>query len=142
MNFFAASASRPIASCTAALSDHARHQSSHLETLAVTSSKSVSATPLATKRGPQWAIADLTISSMLMRELLRRLCLRLRRLLRPVVRLRLGALEFFLGLEARRHRGVGAGEHLMMLNVQRAQPALLTHRERDEVADLDQFGLT
>src|SRR3954468_4541688 len=64
MNLPFAKPSRPIASCCAARSDHARHQSSHLATEAVTSSKSVSATPFATKRGPQWAIADLTMSSM------------------------------------------------------------------------------
>src|ERR1043165_7700757 len=69
MNLPLANASRPIASCCAARSDQARHQSSHLATEAVTSSKSVSATPFATKRGPQWAIADLTISSMLVGRL-------------------------------------------------------------------------
>src|SRR2546423_11798956 len=73
------------------------------------------------------------------RELLRRL--RLRRLVRPVVGLRLGALQLFFGLEAGRHRGIGPGEHLMMLDVQGAQPALLAHRERYEIADLDQLRL-
>src|SRR5690606_31550508 len=53
----------PICSCSAARSDQARHQSSQLAMDAVTSSKSVSATPLATKRGPQWALADLTRAS-------------------------------------------------------------------------------
>src|SRR6187402_625773 len=64
MNFLFASASRPIASCTAALSDQARHQSFQVATEAVTSSKSVSATPFATKRGPQCAMADLTMASI------------------------------------------------------------------------------
>src|SRR6185503_778005 len=50
--------------CTAALSDQAPHQSFHDATPAVTSSKSVSATPFATKRGAQCAIADLTSASM------------------------------------------------------------------------------
>src|SRR2546421_1961522 len=74
-------------------------------------------------------------------ELLRRLRLRLGRLLRPVVGLRFGALEFFLGLEARRHRGIGPGENLMVLDVQGTQPALLAHREGHEIADLDQLRL-
>src|SRR5438067_293652 len=64
MNLLVASASRPIASCRAARSDHARHQSFHEPMPAVTSSKSVSATPFATKRGAQCAIADLTSASM------------------------------------------------------------------------------
>src|SRR5512134_3783767 len=58
MNFRFASASRPIASCTAALSDQARHQSFQWSIEPVTSSKSVSATPFATKRGPQCAMAE------------------------------------------------------------------------------------
>ena len=44
-------------------------------------------------------------------------------------------------LEARRHRCVGAGENLVMLDVQRAQPALLAHGDGDEIADLDQLRL-
>src|SRR5262245_21108711 len=64
MNLRLESAARPIASCTAALSDQARHQSLQLATLAVTSSKSVSATPFATNRGPQCAMADLTMASI------------------------------------------------------------------------------
>src|SRR6187401_3221113 len=72
MNLLVASASRPIASCTAALSDQAPHQSFHVATLAVTSSKSVSATPLATKRGAQCAIADLTSASMEITDLILR----------------------------------------------------------------------
>src|SRR5262249_55734829 len=57
-NFLLASASRPIASCTAARTDQARHQSSHDAIARVTSSKSVSATPLVTKRGPQCPMAE------------------------------------------------------------------------------------
>src|SRR5947209_6081150 len=64
MNFLLANASRPIASCCTARSDHARHQSFQDAIPAVTSSKSVSATPLATKRGAQCAMADLTSASM------------------------------------------------------------------------------
>src|SRR3954452_14439445 len=64
MNLLLASASRPIASCWAARALHAPHQSFHDAMPAVTSSKSVSATPFATKRGAQCAIADLTNASM------------------------------------------------------------------------------
>src|SRR3954447_18838509 len=64
MNLLLASASRPIASCWAARALHTPHQSFHDATPAVTSSKSVSATPFATKRGAQWAIADLTSASI------------------------------------------------------------------------------
>src|SRR5712692_9994120 len=74
-------------------------------------------------------------------RLLGRLCLRLGVGLRPIVGRLLRALERFLGLEAGRHRRVGAGENLVVLDVERAQPALLAHGQRDEKADLDQFGL-
>src|SRR5690242_1875078 len=43
--------------------------------------------------------------------------------------------------EAGGHRGVGSGQHLVMFDVEEAQPALLAHRERYEAAELDQFGL-
>ena len=56
----------------------------------------------------------------------------------PVVGGLLGGLQCLLGFEARRHRAVGAGENLVMLDVQGAQPALLAHGDGDEVADLDQ----
>ena len=46
------------------VADHAPHQSFQIAMPAVTSSKSVSATPFATKRGAQCAIADLTSASM------------------------------------------------------------------------------
>ena len=59
-----ASASRPMRSCTRRAADQARHQSFQDAIEAVTSSKSASATPLATKRGAQWAIADLTRASV------------------------------------------------------------------------------
>src|SRR5262249_28367819 len=61
--------------------------------------------------------------------------------LRPIVGGLLRALERVHGFEARRHRRVGAGENLVMLDVERAQPALLPHGQRDEIADLDQLGL-
>src|SRR5262245_777809 len=61
-----ASASRPISSWTAARSDQALHQSSHELSDRVTSSKSGSATPLATKRAPQCAIAELIRVSVAM----------------------------------------------------------------------------
>src|SRR5215510_15866743 len=57
-SFLLASGCRPIASCTAARADQARHQSSHDAIERVTSSKSVRATPLVTKRGPQCPIAE------------------------------------------------------------------------------------
>ena len=60
---------------------------------------------------------------------------------RPIAGVAFRALERRLIAEARRHRGVGPGKNLMMLDVERAQPALLTHRQGDEVTDLDQFGL-
>src|SRR5215831_7353882 len=71
--------------------------------------------------------------------LLRRLGLGAR--LCPVVGVLLRALERVLGLEARCHRRVGAGENLVVLDAERAQPALLPHGQRDEIADLDQLGL-
>src|SRR3954470_3282729 len=77
-------------------------------------------------------------------EIDRLLCrrgLRLRRALRPIVRLRLGLLQRLFGLEAWRHRAVDARQDLVVLDVERAQPALLAHGQRDEVADLDQLRL-
>src|SRR4029079_6207235 len=59
-------------------------------------------------------------ASPIWRMLLRRLRLRLLRLLRPIGRLRLRALQLLLRSEARRHRRIRAGEHLMMLDVERA----------------------
>src|SRR4029077_16113 len=93
-----------------------------------------------------WTAATFTtpyaspISWMLLRRLRLRLRLRgLLRLLRPIVRLPLRPLQLLLRSKPRRHRSVGAGQHLMMLDVQGAQPALLAHGERDEIADLDQL---
>src|SRR5438128_9820807 len=62
----------------------------------------------------------------------RRLLLRglARRGLAPVVAGALRTLERVGVLKAWRHRGAGAGEDLMMLDIERAQPALLAHRER------------
>src|SRR5438552_19195818 len=47
----------------AARADHAAHQSSQRETDAVTSWKSTSGTPFATKRGAQWEMAASTRES-------------------------------------------------------------------------------
>src|SRR5262249_4914355 len=73
--------------------------------------------------------------------LFRSLVLRLAAAVRPVVGRFFRALERLLGLEARRHRCVGAGEDLVVLDIERAQPALLTHGQGDKIADLDQFRL-
>src|ERR1700733_249935 len=59
----------------------------------------------------------------------------------PVLRARLRLLQRVHRLEARRNRSVGAGENLVMLDVERPQPALLTHGNGDEVADLHQLRL-
>src|SRR5262249_3786964 len=59
----------------------------------------------------------------------------------PVVAGTLGALECVGILEPWRHRGAGAGEDLVMLDVERAQPALLAHGQSHEIADLDQLEL-
>src|SRR5690348_14332839 len=59
----------------------------------------------------------------------------------PVVAGALRALERVGILETRRHRGAGAGENLVMLDVERAQPSLLAHGQRHEIADLDQLRL-
>src|SRR5262249_30548330 len=56
--------SRPNTSCSSARADQARHHSFHGPIEAVTSWKSVSDTPLATKRAPQWLIAALTCGSV------------------------------------------------------------------------------
>src|SRR5207247_1965434 len=53
-----------ISSWIAARADHAAHQSSQRETDAVTSWKSASGTPFATKRGAQWEIAASTRGSI------------------------------------------------------------------------------
>ena len=53
----------------------------------------------------------------------------------------LDSLELVHRLEARRHRAVLSGENLVVLDVEGAQPALLAHRDGDEIADLDQLRL-
>src|SRR5450830_812544 len=59
----------------------------------------------------------------------------------PIIGGLLRAPQCLLGLEARRHRAISASENLVMLDVERTQPALLSHGNGDEIADLDQFGL-
>ncbi len=68
-------------------------------------------------------------------------CGRLGRQLRPIIGGLLGTRERVFGLEAGRHRAGLAGEDLVVLDVQGAQPALLAHGDGDEIADLDQLGL-
>ena len=53
----------------------------------------------------------------------------------------LGHLEFVHVLVARRHRGVGAGQHLVVIDVEQPQPALLAERQADHAAELDQLRL-
>src|SRR5687767_12070667 len=62
-------------------------------------------------------------------------------LARPVLRIRFRALQGFGIFIAGRHRRRGPREHLMMVYVEQAQPALLPHGERDEAAKLHQLGL-
>src|SRR5690348_1830160 len=59
----------------------------------------------------------------------------------PVVAGGLRGGELLRRAEAGGHRGAGSGQHLVMLDVEEAQPALLAHRERDKAAELDQLGL-
>src|SRR5687767_9346658 len=59
----------------------------------------------------------------------------------PVIRRGLRLLQGLGILVARRHRSRGAGEHLVVVDIQQAQPALLAHGERDEAAELDELGL-
>src|SRR5260370_1645322 len=70
---------------------------------------------------------------------LRRLSLGAR--LRPIIGGLFRALKRVRGLEARRHRRIGAGENLVMLYAERAQPALLPHGQPDLRADLDPLAL-
>src|SRR5918995_1721832 len=60
---------------------------------------------------------------------------------RPVVRRRFVLAQGVGVFVTRRHRRLGAREHLVMLDIQQAQPALLAHGEGDEAAELDQLGL-
>src|SRR5205807_1165468 len=59
----------------------------------------------------------------------------------PVRRVLLGFREGIQILEAWRHRRGRAGKDLMMLDIKRAQPALLAHGQCDEIPDLDQLRL-
>src|SRR3954471_7774843 len=60
-----ASAFAPSSSCTAARADQAAHQSSQRSQVEVTSWKSTSGTPFATKRGAQCEIAASTLGSFM-----------------------------------------------------------------------------
>src|SRR6516225_10315045 len=59
----------------------------------------------------------------------------------PNIWLRLGRRKVIGGFKTGRHRCRSAGEHLVMLNVKKSQPALLAKRKPDHTAELDQFGL-
>src|ERR1700730_17175260 len=59
----------------------------------------------------------------------------------PIVVCFLRVFERFLSLEAGRHGGCSAGENLVVLDAEGAQPALLSHGQRDEITDLNQLGL-
>src|SRR5262245_5624435 len=87
----------------------------------------------------QWLAEKLALGARRYAALLRGLDLRL--FLRPVIGRGLGALERLFGLEAWRHRAVQPSQDLVVLDVERAQPALLAHGDGDEIADLDQLGL-
>src|SRR5262245_3577387 len=59
----------------------------------------------------------------------------------PIIGRLFRARKRLSGLKARRHRCIGAGEDLVVLDAERAQPALLPHGQGDEIADLDELGL-
>src|SRR5712691_2438848 len=61
--------------------------------------------------------------------------------LRPVFRRSLRFGESLSVFEPRRHGRGRTGEHLVVLDVEQPQPALLSHGERDEAAQLDQLRL-
>src|SRR5580693_4074197 len=63
------------------------------------------------------------------------------RLPRPVILCCLRRGERLRCAKTRRHRGGRPGQHLVVLDVQEPQPALLAHRQSDEAAELDQLGL-
>ena len=50
-------------------------------------------------------------------------------------------LQLLLIFVAGRHRGGRSGEHLVVIDVQEPQPALLAEREADHAAELDQLRL-
>src|SRR5262245_24461471 len=85
------------------------------------------------------ALAGAVIVNALL--LLRGLRRRFGRLARPIVGRLLGALKRFFIFEAWRHGGSRAGQDLVVLNIKSAQPALLAHGQRDEIADLDELRL-
>src|SRR5580700_5157388 len=60
---------------------------------------------------------------------------------RPVVGSGFGLGERLRRLEARGHGCRGAHHHLMMLDVEGPEPPLLTHRDGDEIAELDELRL-
>src|ERR1700692_4189283 len=61
--------------------------------------------------------------------------------LRPIVSSRLCRLEAPLVLVAGRHRRRRPAHPLMMLDIEKPQPALLAEREPDHAAEFDQFRL-
>src|SRR6516225_6596221 len=61
-------------------------------------------------------------------------------LLCPVVRGGLGCGEFLWRAKAWCHRGGGPRQHLVVLDVEQPQPALLAHCQGNEAAKLDQLG--
>ena len=50
-------------------------------------------------------------------------------------------LELGRVFEPRRHRGGAARHHLVVVDVEQAQPALLTEREADHASELDELRL-
>src|SRR5262245_37438527 len=60
--------------------------------------------------------------------------------LRPVFGRGLAVGELARVLEAGRHRRGGAGEHLVVVDVEQPQPALLAQRQPDHATELDQLG--
>src|SRR5262245_2513718 len=71
----------------------------------------------------------------------RRVRLECRLALRPVVVTGLADGELLRAGEARRHRGVGAGHVLVVVDAEQPDPALLAEGQSDEAAELDEFGL-
>src|SRR3712207_5070106 len=60
---------------------------------------------------------------------------------RPVVARRLARGQRLRALEAGRHRRLGAGHDLVVVDVEHAQPALLPERQADEAAELNELRL-
>src|SRR5262249_10729294 len=69
------------------------------------------------------------------------LCGRSALALRPVFGRGLGVGELARVLEARGHRRGGAGEDLVVVDIEQAQPALLSEGQADHAAQLDQLNL-